>query len=40
MVTRMSPSTPNPVTQGSADNGGSVCEREFVLEPWQGSPVQ
>lgn len=33
------PPPPSPVTQGSADNGGSVCEQEFVLEPWQGSPV-
>lgn len=36
----MSPSTPSPVTQGSADNGGFVSEQEFVLEPWQGPPVQ
>lgn len=36
----MSLSTPIAVTQGSADNGGFVSGQEFVLELWQGPPVQ
>lgn len=31
---------PQPSHPGICRQWGSVCEQEFVPEPWQGSPMQ